>query len=411
MFQNMGPSPSGRSGHAMASMGHRVYVLGGESFSPSKTDDSGLVHVLDTSACTSAIASARPLKSLPLSEHIKYPSSKEAPPGAAPPVSQELSRKSSATPQGGAQQPPAASALANSTINGRSMSPSTVPNSDSEDPRRAMSPAGTQSIKPPNGVAQQPFPGTTNGKGKAPMRPRRDDDDFGTDDGTDAGTESYVRERTVSPDQGQSVRAKSPQFSVVSRAVSPANGDPFGGAQPNMVGAMSGINGVTGRSSPAVDRTKTPTDAFYGQPGSPAVNGFVRPGSRTGNGSVGNVTTDLIRDLKVKDMEMEAVKKQMGWMKEALAKASRSGYIYADRDGSPVHNEREDDEGRSAEIVLKFKQFKAQIQVGYNVTLLMRFIESFIDRDSGTSETGLRTGCGCGTSQNKCYAGGGLLPC
>ncbi|KAF9455255.1 galactose oxidase, partial [Collybia nuda] len=51
MFQNMGPSPSGRSGHAMASMGHRVYVLGGESFSPSKADDSGLVHVLDTSSC------------------------------------------------------------------------------------------------------------------------------------------------------------------------------------------------------------------------------------------------------------------------------------------------------------------------------------------------------------------------
>ena len=50
MFQNMGPSPSGRSGHAMASMGTRVFVLGGESFTPSKTDDSSLIHVLDTSS-------------------------------------------------------------------------------------------------------------------------------------------------------------------------------------------------------------------------------------------------------------------------------------------------------------------------------------------------------------------------
>lgn len=49
MFQNMGPSPSGRSGHAMASFGSRVFVLGGESFTPSKQEDHGLVHVLDTS--------------------------------------------------------------------------------------------------------------------------------------------------------------------------------------------------------------------------------------------------------------------------------------------------------------------------------------------------------------------------
>ena len=51
MFQNMGPSPSGRSGHAMATAGQKVFVLGGESFSPSKADDPSFTHVLDTSAC------------------------------------------------------------------------------------------------------------------------------------------------------------------------------------------------------------------------------------------------------------------------------------------------------------------------------------------------------------------------
>ena len=50
MFQNMGPSPNGRSGHAMATAGSRVFVLGGESFSAPKSDDPALVHVLDTSA-------------------------------------------------------------------------------------------------------------------------------------------------------------------------------------------------------------------------------------------------------------------------------------------------------------------------------------------------------------------------
>lgn len=52
MFQNMGPSPSGRSGHAMASSGTRVFVLGGESAAGSQTDESALIHVLDTSTCS-----------------------------------------------------------------------------------------------------------------------------------------------------------------------------------------------------------------------------------------------------------------------------------------------------------------------------------------------------------------------
>ncbi len=52
MFQKMGPAPSPRSGHAMASMGSRVFVLGGlggESLNTQKPEDPTLVNVLDTS--------------------------------------------------------------------------------------------------------------------------------------------------------------------------------------------------------------------------------------------------------------------------------------------------------------------------------------------------------------------------
>lgn len=49
MFQNMGPAPSGRSGHAMATHGSKVLVLGGESYTSGRVDDPSLVHVLDTS--------------------------------------------------------------------------------------------------------------------------------------------------------------------------------------------------------------------------------------------------------------------------------------------------------------------------------------------------------------------------
>jgi len=49
MFQNMGPSPTGRSGHAMASIGTKVFVVGGESFAPARPDDPNVIHILDTS--------------------------------------------------------------------------------------------------------------------------------------------------------------------------------------------------------------------------------------------------------------------------------------------------------------------------------------------------------------------------
>ncbi|KAG5651610.1 hypothetical protein H0H81_008070 [Sphagnurus paluster] len=358
MFQNMGPSPSGRSGHAMASVGTRVYVLGGESFTPSKTDDPSIFHVLDT-------------------KHIKYPASKDPPPGTVQPSSQGLQRKASSNPA--VMQPPAVTQLANAMPNGRSMSPSTVP-SDTEDPRRAMSPNGTRSIKPVNGIPQQPF---ANGKAKAPTRPRREDDDpLGTDDGMDGaatsdshGTRERERERMVSPDQLQRERAKSPAGGGASgsRAVSP-NGDAYGAVQqqqPNLVGVtMNAINGVGGRASPAVmerERAKaqTPTDVYGGGNTSgspaPALNGFVhqRAQSRTGGGgSVGNATADLIRDLKAKEAELEGAKKQMVWMKEVLAKASKAGFAYADIELNEEHQGSEE----NVEMAMKFKQFKAQIQ-------------------------------------------------
>ena len=49
MFTNMGPAPNGRSGHAMASWLNKVFVLGGESYEPSKQPGwLNTVHMLDT---------------------------------------------------------------------------------------------------------------------------------------------------------------------------------------------------------------------------------------------------------------------------------------------------------------------------------------------------------------------------
>ncbi|KAG6911578.1 hypothetical protein DXG01_011881 [Tephrocybe rancida] len=367
MFQNMGPAPSGRSGHAMSSVSSKVYVLGGESsFTPMK-EDPAFVHILDT-------------------KHIKYPASKDPPPTTVPPSAQGLNRKLSSTAATLQQQQQQQAPTANGSA--RPMSPA-----DTDDARRAMSPA-SRALKPtssngPSPQSQAPANGSIKGK---PARPRREDSE---DDALDAatseshGTTTTTRERTMSPDQGRESargdRAKSPAaYSVAtggSRAVSP-NGDAYGAPPPqppNMVGVtMSAINGVGGRASPAVvgDRTKTPTEigaaaAYYGSvssnngssgnlPGSPApgANGFHhRPGSRTGGGgSVGDVAADLVRDLKTKEAELEGVRKQVAWMREALGKAARAGFAYADVE---LGEEREDG---NVEMALKFKQFKAQIQ-------------------------------------------------
>lgn len=310
MFQNMGPSPTGRSGHAMASVGPKVFVLGGESFTPTKSEDPSLVHILDTSACPFPTLSPRSGLTH-LTEHIKYPSPKDPPPQSSHVSNPSLSRGPSAS----SQAPPPYASTTTLASNGRAMSPSTAPTLESEDPRRAMSPASLRSVKTVNGTVQ-PNP---NGKGRPPSRPKREDDEIIIDDNADTRTsESYTRERTVSPDQGPPSRAKSPgQHNVASRGMSP-NGESQNpsGQQPNMVGmTMATVNGVAGRSSPAVDRerSKTPTDGSHSTSGPSGINGFVRPASRTGNGSVGNVAADLLRDLKAKELELESTKKQLAW--------------------------------------------------------------------------------------------------
>jgi hypothetical protein len=96
---------------------------------------------------------------------------------------------------------------------------------------------------------------------------------------------------------------------------------------------------------------------------------------------VGNVAADLVRDLKAKDVEMDSLKRQMAWMKEALGRATKAGFVpVAEREGngSPtsfdgvnplgpngVLNGGIEDAGNAsyAELALKFKQFRAYMQV------------------------------------------------
>ena len=313
-------------------------------------------------------------------EHIKYPEDNKGPPASAVPTSnQNTARRPSVTqnPYPSQSQGPPPSAP---SINGRSMSPSVAP-------ERAISPSGRTG---PDGVNQQAFSNSViagNGKGnRVPIRPERGDGDYGAqEDGYDmVSSESFgVRERTVSPDQQS--RAKSPaQASVASRAVSPSS--IAGHAPPNIIGVSMGINGrsspaVTGRGSPIAGRVspvvERPRPGGEGYSTAAAQSNGFTPASRNGNNSVGNVAADLIRDLKAKDVELDSVRRQMVWMKEALAKATRAGYVQTDREGSPDIANDDVKESRYAELALKFKQFRAQMQVSRHNMPNIKFIFYF----------------------------------
>lgn len=227
---------------------------------------------------------------------------------------------------------------------------------DAEELRRQMvSPGSIRSIKQ-NGVGHN-VPNSL--KGKQPMRGNQIDE---IDE--DSSPEVSSHDRAISPDQG---RAKSPNTFSSNRAMSPISqlSSDHHGQPISMVAALgmnAPTNGITARSaSPSVGKSSL-DGSMYGltKPASPIPNGFAhgKPGS------TGNITADLIRDLKEKEAEVEALKKKEAWMRVALTKASRSGFVYAEGEDLGDNAEDDDVDGRKvAELVINLKHLKARLQV------------------------------------------------
>ncbi|KAH9046305.1 hypothetical protein EDB84DRAFT_1586938 [Lactarius hengduanensis] len=312
MFQNMGPSPTGRSGHAMASNGTRVFVLGGESSAGTAADEAAFIHVLDT-------------------KHIKYPKPDPNPPKAGD--KSQLTRMPSTGTSG--REPSQPTTISSSgTQATRAASPFRQAN-DPEELRRATSPPNARSQHPsPNGPSHP----TASGKQRRL---------YGRDDDGEGSTESVVRERALSPDQA---RARSPP----SRTASPMG--------PVSIESLVKTVQPQRSESPLVEREhgRSPDPQNYGsqQPNITSVNGFTH-GHGTKPGSTGNVTADLIRDLKARETELETLRRREAWMIAALARASRAGYIYVngDEDQGPA-----DEQPKIAEAVITLKQLHGRIQ-------------------------------------------------
>ena len=284
-------------------------------------------------------------------EHIKYPDSTK-PPQQTVPNGTNNTRKISVTatnPQTTSR--PGTGSLIQPEPGVRSSSP-VQPSPDSEALRRTISPTNTSKA---NDV--QPAQFTSAEKGKAPMRPKREDED------SDASDLNGAPDRAISPEQ----RARSPNYpgsGGASRGVSPVQRPGFGDDQPASMASLvmsASRDGLAARSvSPTVDRSKPPADAFYntGRDGSPGTttsqqNGHIQ-NSPSPNGS------------GVDDM-----KKREAWLKAALVRASRSGFVYADAQDPPedlVLDFAHADQGetkRVVEMIMNLKHMRAAIQVRF----------------------------------------------
>ena len=88
-FQNMGPSPSARSGHSMTTVGKSIVTFGGEpSSATSSAHDLGLVYVLDTTKIRYPTDAQQNAQRLPQG-HARRPSVTEAINGSRPPSARD----------------------------------------------------------------------------------------------------------------------------------------------------------------------------------------------------------------------------------------------------------------------------------------------------------------------------------
>ncbi|EPQ29219.1 uncharacterized protein PFL1_06868 [Pseudozyma flocculosa PF-1] len=315
MFANMGPSPTGRSGHALAAYQNKVVVLGGESFNAGvKPDDPSMIHVLDTAKIKYPPDNPSQRSGSGSGSNGRNPGSagshhlqqRQAQPMVLPQQQQPYAQQQQ---QGGPQSPPYHAQNIMSMAQAGAMQ-----SAGEQQPTRAMSPS-SNALRDPRaaplpGASQQGQPSFGQMGGPQQQQPQQQQPyQHGLQQPQPDGPAPYGGPRSQRSIENMRGGAPSPN------SVAPAS-------------AMRNIDGVLGRNdSPAT----TPQDAFhYGRNGTPpsansAANGY-HPASRSANA------------------ELEAMRRREAWLKAALAMAAKKGFVEPEQlqmpDGTSV-------EGRS----------------------------------------------------------------
>ena len=339
MFANMGPSPSGRSGHALTTFMNKVVVLGGESFTGSKPDDPSIVHVLDTGK-------------------IKYP-----PDNATTKSGSTTGRKSSApgVVPGSGQQGAAALGAANAANAGAG--PSSIA-------QRSMSPTAERAASPTQGGARQPLNGIVglmNQQTPPTLAEQQQQQQQQQQQAAQHPGSKIVQVPGAQPPQMQQQMQQQQQQQAPMRAMSPTQGP---GQQPRQqpsmqaglpaaaAGAAGGAmaaSAMTPTQSSLQQRAMSPT--AVGGPGSTyagprsqrslenmrGANNITSPTAKTTafpgvmNGYSNAAPADGFYQQSMMNgaatspvapsAELEATRKREAWLKAALAMAVKKGFV------------------------------------------------------------------------------------
>ncbi len=342
MFANMGPSPTGRSGHALTTYQNKVIVLGGESFTGSKPDDPAVVHVLDTGK-------------------IKYPpdNANRTGSGAGTPSSSMRKPSGGLAGAGSASSPPASQqGHGPSSIAQRSMSP--VPLGE-----RAASP--TASSRPPlNGIVgmmnQSPELQQQQQQGSQILAQQQQQQQPPI---STVLQQSQTIQQQVPPQQLQQLQQQQqaqqmmqqqqqqqPQ-QLAQRAMSPTGLPRTQALQPSMIGAAGGAAGGVVAANALQQRAMSPPTtsgpgSTYTGPRSQRSLENLRGGGATSPNlrSAPNKLTNGFSDSTPADgfyqqatttngagnsaaaaAELENARKREAWLKAALALAVKKGFV------------------------------------------------------------------------------------
>ncbi|KAF2433020.1 hypothetical protein EJ08DRAFT_104737 [Tothia fuscella] len=349
MFQNMGMSPSPRSGHSMTAVGKHIVVLAGEpSSAPRDPTELSWSYVLDTSKIRYP-----PSESGPQGQLGQIPVRKFSGEGSR--IPQKAIMPGQANPQGqpGFQQQ-------RGGAEGAVRSPEPPQSQNTSPPNGLMGPAGSRlprnasSGPPPQQQAPQP---RTNGI--PPPGPNQGPRSHTPTTGAENGM--YDRENMVSPGAREPQHNKLPGpnnvFPTQSTATSTTTGSRSGSVNtPSRSGSratrqQSSIDS-TGRQTPrrseelqrstSRDQDNRPNDSGVGS--SPALS---------------HQNDELMKEL-------EAAKSRNAWYASELALARKSGY-QPSSSGSPILDQQaaemfEDDDKHLIEALLRMKNELSRVQ-------------------------------------------------
>ncbi|CEH15721.1 Kelch repeat-containing proteins [Ceraceosorus bombacis] len=265
MFANMGPSPSGRSGHVLTTYQNKVVVLGGESFAGGKPDDPAIVYVLDT-------------------VKIKYPADNK---GAS---TQQGSRKIGS---GGAATGVPGQAGAGAS-QGPVIDPTRAASPPVQDPRRAASPTqGIRPAQPPNGLLTMMQQGA-------------------------ASPEQAVAARAAPRPPG----AQPGQIEPPVRAMSPTQQ-----AVRDQRAAALQTGGAPGQPPPSITAVQQQADNLSG-PGSSSGHAQGAYNGARSQRSMENLRGQAASPSSVGiSAQLEALRKREAWMRAALTLAAKKGFV------------------------------------------------------------------------------------